>query len=89
MVDWIWQLCNMAFESDGVPEDWWSVMTAPLYKGKKERTECSNYRSITLSIIRAVQMDNLRGLLGIRRMDRILNAQIRESCLVTMWETID
>ena len=26
------------------------------------------------SIIRAVQRDNLRGLLGIRRMDRVLNA---------------
>ena len=25
-------------------------------------------------------MDNLRGLLGIRRMDKILNAQIRELC---------
>ena len=30
--------------------------------------------------IRAVQMDSLRGLLGIRRMDRILNAGIRELC---------
>ena len=29
------------------------------------------------STIRDVQMDNLRGLLGIRRMDRILNAKIR------------
>ena len=28
--------------------------------------------------IRAIQMDNLKGLLGIRRMDRVLNAQIRE-----------
>ena len=28
--------------------------------------------------IQAVQMDNLRGLLGIRRMDRALNAQIME-----------
>ena len=27
-------------------------------------------------------MDNLRGLLGIRRMDRILNARIRELCRV-------
>ena len=27
-------------------------------------------------------MDNLRGLLGIRRMNRILNAQIRELCRV-------
>ena len=28
--------------------------------------------------IRAVQMDNLRELLGIRRMDRVLNARIKE-----------
>ena len=28
--------------------------------------------------IRAVHMDNLRGLLGIRRMDRVPNAGIRE-----------
>ena len=29
-------------------------------------------------IIRAVQMDNLRGLLGIRRLHRVPNARIRE-----------
>ena len=33
--------------------------------------------------IRAVQMDNLRGLLGIRRMDRVPNKLIRELCGVT------
>ena len=32
------------------------------------------------SRIEAVQMDNLRGLLGIRRMDKVTNAQIRELC---------
>ena len=32
------------------------------------------------SRIRAVQMDNLRRFLGIRGMDRVLNAQIRELC---------
>ena len=32
---------------------------------------------------RAVEMDNLKGLLGIRRMNRIPNAQIRELCGVT------
>ena len=32
------------------------------------------------SRVRAVQMNNLRGLLSIRRMDRITNARIRESC---------
>ena len=32
------------------------------------------------SRIRDVQMDNLRGLLGIMRMDRVPNAWIRELC---------
>ena len=32
--------------------------------------------------IRTVDIDNLRGLLDIRRMDRVLNAQIRELCRV-------
>ena len=32
------------------------------------------------SRVRAVQMYNLRGWLGIRRMDRVPNARIRELC---------
>ena len=43
VVDYMWRLCNMAFESGGVPEDWRSPVTVPLYKGKGERTECKNY----------------------------------------------
>ena len=41
--------------------------------------------------IRAVQMDNFRGLLGIRRMDKVPNSRIRELCGVTkvMEERID
>ena len=41
--------------------------------------------------VRALQMDNLRGLLGIRKMDRVSNAQIRELCRVAkgMVERID
>ena len=35
------------------------------------------------SRIRAAQMDNLRGLLGIRRMDKVLNAWIWQLCGVT------
>ena len=48
MVDWIWKLCNMAFEESFVPEDWRSAVIVPLYKGKGERTECKNYRGISL-----------------------------------------
>ena len=36
VVDWIWRLCNMAFESSVVPEDGRSAVIVPLYK-KKER----------------------------------------------------
>ena len=36
VVDCIWRLCNLAFESSVVPEDWRSVFV-PLYKGKGER----------------------------------------------------
>ena len=32
VVDWIWRLCNMAFESGVIPEDWRSAVIVPLYK---------------------------------------------------------
>ena len=31
-----------------MPEDWRSAMTISLCKGKEERTECQNYRGISL-----------------------------------------
>ena len=48
VVDGIWRLCNMAFESGVVPENWRSVVIVTLYKDKGKRTECSNYRGINL-----------------------------------------
>ena len=51
MVDWILRLCNRAFKSSVVPEDWRSAVIFPLYKDKGERTECSNYRVIGLLIV--------------------------------------
>ena len=38
----------MAFESGVVHEDWRSAVIVPLYKGKGERTECKNYKGISL-----------------------------------------
>ena len=46
MVNWIWLLCNMDFESGVVPGDWRSHDIEPVYKDKGERTECSNYRGM-------------------------------------------
>ena len=38
----------MAFENVVVLEDWRPAVIVPLYKGKGERTECSNYRGIRM-----------------------------------------
>ena len=48
VVNWIWRLCNMAFESSGMPEEWRSAVIVPLYLSKRKRTECMNYRGISL-----------------------------------------
>ena len=48
VVNWIWRMCNMAFESGAVPEDQRSALIVPLYKCKGEGTHCSNYRGISL-----------------------------------------
>ena len=37
VVDWIWRLCNMAFESGIVLENCKSGLIFPLYKGKGKR----------------------------------------------------
>ena len=38
----------MAFENGGVLEDWRFAVIVPLYKHEGKRTECSNYRGISL-----------------------------------------
>ena len=54
-VDWIWRLCNIAFESDVVPKDWRPAVIVTLYKGKGERIECKNYRHISfLSVVEKI-----------------------------------
>ena len=47
VVEWIRRLCIMVL-SGVVPEDWRSAVIVKMYKGKGERTECKNYRGISL-----------------------------------------
>ena len=47
-------------------------------------SENSSYILLKRSRIRVVQMDNFRGLLGISRMNIVLNAWIRKLCRVKM-----
>ena len=42
LVEWIWKLCIMAYESGVVLEDWRSALIIQLYKDKGEKTESKN-----------------------------------------------
>ena len=48
VVDWIWRVCNVVYESGVAPEEWRCAVIVQLYNGKRERTDCSNYRGISL-----------------------------------------
>ena len=69
VLDCIWRLCNTAFESGVVSEDWRSVVIVPLCKGKGERTECKNYRGISFltvvgKIYAGILIDRVRRVTG-------------------------
>ena len=51
-----------------------------LVPGRSYGSETMIWREEKRSRIRVVQMDNLRGLLGIWRMDKVPNARIRQFC---------
>ena len=56
VVDWIWRLCNMAFEIGVLSKDWRYTVIILLYKGKGERTEYNSYRGLLnlLSVVRKI-----------------------------------
>ena len=45
---WMVRLMNLCFHAGKVPEDWTNACIVPLYKGKGDMRECSNYRGISL-----------------------------------------
>ena len=52
-----------------MPGDWRSSVIVPLYKGKGERTECKNYRGISLlsvagKIYSGILVDRVRRVTG-------------------------
>ena len=42
------ELFVQVWEQEAVPDEWRQGIIVPLYKGKGSRSECSNYRIITL-----------------------------------------
>ena len=48
VMEWLVRLFNVCFLMGVVPSDWVSACIVPLYKGKGDKHECSNYRGISL-----------------------------------------
>ena len=48
VVEWIVRLLNICFMFSLVPFDWVCACIVPLFKGKGDKYECSNYRGISL-----------------------------------------
>ena len=91
MVEWICRLCNMAFESGVVPEEWRSPVTVSLYNGKEKRNECNNYRGISLlsivgKIYAGILVDRVHRGLGVLEkgwdVDQIFTLKHKRKCRV-------
>ena len=65
---------NLQLECDRVLHE--SLLVPVLMYG----SETMLFKEKERSRIRAIQMDNLRELIGIRRMDKVPNARLRELC---------
>ena len=48
MFEWLVRLLNLSFDTGVVPMDWHGACIVPLYKGKGDKCECSNFRGISL-----------------------------------------
>lgn len=46
-MEWLTSILNMAWRTGTIPPDWQTGIIIPIYK-KGDRTECNNYRGITL-----------------------------------------
>ena len=75
------------WEVEVVPEEWHQGVIIPLYKRKGSRSDCSNYRGITLlSVtkrdvhkINALDQWCLRKLLGIKWYHNVRNDEVRQT----------
>ena len=48
VLEWLVRVCNICFMLSIVPVDWAIACIVPLYKGKGDVHECSNFRGISL-----------------------------------------
>ena len=48
IAEWLWDIVNKCWTEENLPQDWKLAEFVPLYKSKRKRSECGNYRGISL-----------------------------------------
>ncbi len=48
VVEWMSVICDLAWRQGEIPDEWKNAVIVPLYKGKGNKDECTNYRGISL-----------------------------------------
>ena len=74
IVDWMHRICALAWNEGKVPGDWTKAIIIPVYKGKGSRSECGNYRGISLLSIAG----KVYGKIVVERVQKITESMISE-----------
>ena len=75
LVKWVHRVILCVWEREKVPEDWQKAILVPLYKGKGDRTECGNWRDISLLSVVGKVFTHLL----LERVNAIVESQLSEA----------
>src|SRR5678815_918799 len=74
VVECLMRLFNVCWDQCEVPQDWQDSCLVPIYKGKGDKKECSNYRGISLLSV----VGKIYGRIIIKNVKSITDKQIGE-----------